>query len=262
VFATDGAVRGVVWFDRDADGIFDRNEWVLPGVTVTLGPATTGLTSQALRLEASSLPLTAVTGADGSYLFSALTPGAYRVTAAATIRGFGYTSDTDGLADWIVDVRVVARTTSIADYAGLGRGAITGQVFDTTTLQGLAAALIECRWSGYDDVLGNADDTTFSVVADAGGSFDLTGLPYGYFSCDGRDEVTGRQSLAVAATVFSVEAVQAPLPVEAPPAGMPTGERLPEAGSTSSTTLAVASLLVGLGALVIAMTRRWNRSVR
>jgi len=251
-----------VWFDRDADGVFDRNEWVLPGVTVTLGPAITGLTSQALRLEAPSLPLTAVTAADGSYLFSALTPGAYRVTAAATIRGFGYTSDTDGLADWIVDVRVVAQTTSVADYAGLGLGEITGQVFDTTTLQGLASALIECRWSGYDDLLGNADDITFSVVADAGGSFDLAGLPYGYFSCDGRDQVTGRQSLAVSANVFSVDAVQAPLPVESPPTGMPTDARLAKVGSTSSTALAIAFVLVGLGALVIATTRRGNRPAR
>ncbi len=184
------------------------------------------------------------------------------MTASATIRGFDYTSDTDGLADWIVDVHVVAHTLSIANYAGLGHGEITGQVFDTTTLQGVAAALIDCRWSGYDDVLGNADDITFSVVADAGGSFDMTGLPYGYFSCVGRDQVTGRQSSAVAATVFSVEAVQAQMPVGSPPPGISTSARLPQTGSASSTTLAVAFVLVGFGALATVASRRRSRSAR
>lgn len=126
-----------------------------------------------------------------------------------------------------------------------------------TTLRGVAKATVRCRWRGYDDILGNGDDVTFSVVADDSGSFDMAGLPYGYFSCDGRDPLTEGQSSAVAATVFSVEAVEAALPVGSQPTGVSTtsGARLPNTGG-SSTTLMLAILLVVCGAATTATTRR------
>ena len=52
------------------------------------------------------------------------------------------------------------------------------------------------------------------MIADNTGSFDMAGVPYGYFTCDGLDSTTGRQSSAVAMSEFSPEAVNASLPFE------------------------------------------------
>lgn len=41
-------------------------------------------------------------------------------THGVSIRGFDYTSDTDGLADWIVEVNVAVQTMRSADFAGWG----------------------------------------------------------------------------------------------------------------------------------------------
>lgn len=249
-------MQGVVWFDRNGNGAFDGNEWVLPGVTVTIEAGTS--TSQSLRLEAAPLNRTAVTAADGSYFFGALAVGAYRVTAQVSINGFDYTSDTDGLTDWIVGVNVVAQATTTADFAGIGHGEILGQVFDATTLQGVAGASIRCSWSGFDDILGNEDDIVFNDVADATGSFDMAGVPYGYFSCVGLDPVTDRQSSPAAATLFSAEAVHAPLPLATDPTATHAlvSGTLPRTGGDSLSSLWLAFLLVSAGAGTTALTRR------
>ena len=118
-----------------------------------------------------------------------------------------------------------------------------GSVFDVTSLQGVAAAVIRCRWSGYDDILGNDDDVVFTTIADDSGSFDMAGVPYGYFICDGLDQLTGRASQRVAANVFSIDAVYAPLPVgsDPHPVGIPASGILPATGSDSLATVAFAS---------------------
>jgi LPXTG-motif cell wall-anchored protein len=248
-------VQGVVWFDRNGNGAFDGNEWLLPGVTVILEQASDNPALQSLRLEAASFSRSAITASDGSYFFEALPAGAYRVTAAVSVHGFSYTSDTDGLADWVVSVNVVALATSNADFAGIGHGEITGQVFDATTHQGVPAASIRCSWSGFDDILGNDDDVVFAMIADDTGSFDMAGVPYGYFSCDGLDSITGRQSSAVAMSEFSPEAVNASLPLGADPGAI---GRLPSTGDDSLSTFFLAFLLVatGVGTTVVARRRR------
>ena len=159
----------------------------------------------------------------------------------------------DGLADWIVSVNVIAATTSSANFAGIGHGEITGQVFDTTTHQGVPGAIIRCSWSGFDDIVGNDDDMVFAMIADATGSFDMAGVPYGYFTCGGLDSVTGRQSRAVAMSEFSPEAVNALLPVGADPGASGT---LPKTGDDSFSTLALALLVLTTGVGTTVMARR------
>jgi hypothetical protein len=257
----EGSVHGVVWFDRNGNRVVDVNEWPLPGVTVTLDQPDSGARPESLQLNASVPLRTAITTADGTYFFGALNAGSYRVTAEVTIKGFDYTSDTDGAYDWTVAVNVAEHAASTADFAGLGRGEITGQVFDSTTLQGVAAATVSCRWSGYDDVPGNDDDVMFTLGADATGSFDLVGIPFGFFSCDGRDPITERQSSAVAASVFSSEAVNAPLPVGADPTSLTleANATLPATGKDISTNIVVALLLVMFGA-AMTFTARARRT--
>ena len=256
----DGGVHGVVWFDRNHNGLFDGNEWVLPGVTVVLDEGGS-FSTETLRTQAAPIHQSAVTAADGSYFFGGLFAGSYQVTATAIIKGFDYTSDTDGATDWKVAVAVVANAVSTADFAGIGRGQLIGQVFDSATLEGIPGALITCRWSGYDDVLGNADDVTFTITADATGSFDMAGIPYGNFTCSGRDPVSDRQSSSVVSNVFSPEAVLASLPVGSVTSGRSgTGATLPTTGSDNQHVVLLSLLFVALGSVTVLATRR--RSTR
>ena len=239
-----------MWFDRNRNGLFDGREWVLPGVTVTLG-SPVGARSFAAASAPTKAP-TAVTAADGSYVFNGLVPGAYTVTAAAQIEGFDYTSDTDGDLDWRVNVNAKARQVGVADFAGLGRGEVLGQMFEKTTKRGLPFAAVRCRWAGYDDVLGNADDVPFEVTAAADGTFDMRGVPYGNFTCGGTDSA-GRTSATVEAAVFNPAPVHAPLPVdmhEARPAS------LARTGIDVMRLVFSAILCIGTGLQLVRASRR------
>jgi hypothetical protein len=249
--AADGTIRGIVWFDRNHNGVYDGREWILPGVTVSLSEAFDAA-SIGRTVEAASVATTAVTDKDGAYLFTHLPAGAYEVSAAANIKGFDRTSDTDGALDWVVKVPVKVRAVGIADFAGLGRGELVGTMFETTTGRGLGAAAVTCTWGGYDDRLGNSDDLPFDVTAADDGSFDMKGVPYGNFACAGTDR-DGRTSAVVAAAVFSPDPVRAPLPVT-----LGVGGSLPRTGLDLLLPLAVsvACLAFGLAALRVSRRRR------
>jgi len=248
VAGTDAAIEGVVWFDRNGNGVFDGREWVLPGVTVTLTP---GLTSAKAALPQAFPGATAVTGPDGSYAFADLSPGSYTVSASVQIAGFDRTSDGD--VDWVVDVAVAGKGVGVADFAGLGRGSLYGTMFEVDTRRGMPFATVTCSWGGYDDVLGTGDDLPFEVTADAEGDFDMAGIPYGEYECAGVDG-TGRTSSGVLASVFSPEPVEAPLPVGAMPAG-----QLPRTGTASSSLLALALGCLAVGTGLVRVGRRRTR---
>jgi hypothetical protein len=261
--AADGTVRGVVWFDRNNNTSFDGREWILAGVqiqlTQILTPSVTpasgesGFQTAAFVPAATPLSYTVTTDKDGKYVFSGLPFSQYSVSAVANIKGFDYTSDTDGNADWNVSVSVTSPgVPGIGDFAGLGKGQIIGQMFEQQTGEGLAFATIRCMWSGYDDVLGNGDDAPFELPADAEGRFDMAGIPYGNFSCSGVDGA-GRRSAAVLAAVFSPEPQRAPLPVVRDAAA------LPQTGGNVVRALLVALLSLGLGATLTVSSRRHRR---
>ena len=242
-----GAIRGLVWFDRNGNGRHDGREWILPGVTVTLvrsGAAATAGTAAAAATSTST-----VSGADGTYAFTGLPPGGYEVAASATIDGFDYTSDSDGTPDWIVGLGVAADRAAVADFAGNGRGTLVGKMFEVDTNRGLAHASVTCRWGGFDDVLGNADDVLFDVLADGDGTFDLRGVPYGNFRCAGTDG-TGRRSATGSATVRSPVPVNAELAVDPPPGG-----GLPVTGSPAAALLAMALLCLNAGLVLVRVER-------
>jgi hypothetical protein len=260
--AADGTVRGVVWFDRNNNTSFDGREWILPGVQVRLTqviapsavPASTegGFQAAAFAPAASPISVVVTTDKDGRYVFTGLPFAQYSVSAVANIKGFDYTSDSDGNADWNVSVSVVTPgVPGIGDFAGLGKGEIIGQMFEQQTGNGLAFATIRCMWGGYDDVLGNGDDVPFELPADAEGRFDMAGIPYGNFSCSGVDNA-GRRSAAVLAAVFSPEPQRAPLPVGRAAA-------LPQTGGNVVRALLVALLSLGLGATLTVASRRHRR---
>jgi LPXTG-motif cell wall-anchored protein len=93
------------------------------------------------------------------------------------------------------------------------------------------------------------------MIADNTGSFDMAGVPYGYFTCGGMDSITGRQSRAVAMSEFSPEAVNASLPLGADPGA---SGKLPKTGDDSFSTLALALLVIttGFGTTLVARRRK------
>jgi hypothetical protein len=259
-----GAVRGVVWFDRNGNGAIDPREWLLPGVSVRLtsvvGAVSAAAPSAAARPDVDQSTTTA---ADGSYSFTNLPVGAYAVTASAVIDGFDRTSDTDGALDWVVAVEVLAGATDVADFAGLGRGRILGSVFEAATNQPLGFATVTCRWSGFDDVAGTADDVAFDVKASSDGTFDIAGVPYGEFSCSGID-IDGRPSSSVAAAVHSAVPVLAPLPVATEVGGarrargpVATADAtLPRTGTDVTSPLLVGFSWIGTGFVLVRLAPR------
>ena len=86
-------------------------------------------------------------------------------------------------------------------------------------------------------------------------------MPYGYFTCDGRDPATTRQSSPVGAAVFAPEAVDTPLPVgdANSPLVAPLGQVLPSTGTNSSQWLFFAALLLVGGVIVTSVARRPSR---
>jgi hypothetical protein len=259
--AGGGEVAGIVWFDRNDNAALDGREWLLPAVPVTLTRVSTpGL----LRVHATTTPYvkSAVTGPDGSYRFTGLPPGSYRVTAVLDEEGFGYTSDTDGLADWRVDVGVVEDKRAVADFAGLGKGRLTGQVLDTVERHPVASAGVRCTWAGFDDVFGTADDVDMTDVAGADGSYDWRGVPYGAFTCVGKDPVRGTLSAAASVRVVSAAAVHATLPLglrraaAASRSGDGRSGALPRTGASTDTAVPGALLLILLGAVAHRRGRR------
>ena len=148
---------------------------------------------------------------------------------------------------WLILAAVIISTVN----------AIIRKVFDQSSSVGLPNATVSCRWSGFDDVLGTADDVVFTVTAKSDGTFDLSGVPYGEFRCTGLDTASGRSSAPAVASVRSAVAVRAPLPVGevAPVAlaftGVATGRTL---------VLTLVLLLLGVcGEIVLHRTRRTRR---
>ena len=67
---TTGVISGFVYFDADNDGVRDTGELGVPGVLVTLTSTSTG----------TNVTRTAITKNDGTYSFTALPAGTYKVT--------------------------------------------------------------------------------------------------------------------------------------------------------------------------------------
>ncbi|MBI5089010.1 MAG: hypothetical protein HZB15_09180 [Actinobacteria bacterium] len=270
--AAEGSVRGMVWLDRDPDGARGPGEWALERVTVALVPAGGGADVPRMHVEGTTeraadepaVQRTAVTGADGSYRFDGVAVGAYVVTAAVPIDGVESLSDSDGGADWTVAVQVVSGSEVVADFAGLGHGALGGGVFDPVTQQGSPGAVVTCTWSGADGVPGTVDDAMFDTTADGAGGFDLVGLPYGTYTCGAIDVVSGRSTMPTTAAVAGPGLVQAALPltpvspesvVEPGAAGART---LPATGGDVRVVvqMAAVSVVAGIALLAVARHRR------
>lgn len=251
-----------MWFDRNSDGLPSSGEWPLPGVAVTLVPVTSTGTGQASIREAAplrwptatpALDRSGTTDAEGRYTFEHVAPGAYRVVASASLPGFAYTSDTDGGILWTVSVSVDAGATSVARFAGLGKGTLGGTVYLADNGVAVPNGDVQCVWAGYDDTLGTGDDVVVHAVADAHGAFLVRHVPYGVFSCTGVDPTTSRHSGAVQVTVHSAQLVRASLPV---PDGARAHHPTSDTGVPFGQLLAIGIGLLLVGGVAIGLGRR------
>ena len=259
-----GTVSGLVWFDRNQDGRPESGEWPLPGTTVQL---TSGLTTyRRVSRPAAAVHEVATTGRHGEFRFTGLPAGHYEVHASITLAGFYRTFDSDGVVDWNVGVTVTPGSDAVARFAGLGKGTVAGTVFVQGSRAPVADAAVQCRWAGYDDQLGTADDVVLTTRAGADGRFAIARVPYGVFRCVGTDARTGARSTAARLSVRSATPVIAALPVADT---RPSTDPVPttNAGPPAATGVASASLLsaaalalvTGAGFLLAGRRRRTGR---
>jgi hypothetical protein len=240
-----------VWFDRNHDGDRDAGEWPMPGVQVKLdssAPASAAVTgiprSPSVRgpaIRGIVAVVDTTTAADGTYAFTGLSLGSYTVTALLSAAGVSRTSDTDGAADWVVNVSVTGAAEVSASFAGVGKGALGGTVLSVGTQAPISGANVICRWAGFDDRPDTADDVVMTALADENGRFTLLEIPYGEYTCSARDPVTGALAAPVQATVMSAALVDVTLPI-----GQGSGPGVSEASLPKTGTPIVALTALGL----------------
>jgi hypothetical protein len=150
----EASLRGVVWFDRNGDGVRGRGEWPLPRRD---GHPQRRRTPPG-RVSGSAADRTQVTGPDGEYAFTGLRPGPVRLRASVSLRGFAPTSDSDGSDDWVVDTDAVAGEPAGPTSRVWARVSCRAGSSRTTPAAAVPGAAVRCTWAGFDDVPGTADD--------------------------------------------------------------------------------------------------------
>ena len=168
------AIGGIKFEDLNANGVRDPGEPGLAGFTITLTPATPG-----------APPLqTAVTDANGNFLFTNVPPGNY-VLSETQRQGFSLTLP----ALNSIPVTLASGGSSIDNTFGNFRGVLTGTITGTKFLDvngngvqdagepGLAGVTIT-RTASINDPTG----ANLSVVTDAAGNFTFANVPFGNFT--------------------------------------------------------------------------------
>jgi LPXTG-motif cell wall-anchored protein len=198
-----------------------------------------------------AVPQLTVTGPDGRYRFAELAPGPYAVVALRPAASIEPSFDTDGLSDWSVAVTVAAGDAAVADFAGVGAGTVTGTI-DAVRQSMPTGATVTCAWAGLDGRFGTTDDGSFTTTATSG-SFVLTRVPYGEYSCAAASPGSTSSATPVNMVVSSSRPTAVTLKVPAPASG---SGRLPATGRDATTPLRVASILLALGGAIVVSSRR------
>ncbi|WP_435748894.1 SdrD B-like domain-containing protein [Microbacterium sp. PMB16] len=184
-----GSLGDRVWNDVDADGVQDAGESGVGGVTATL----TDATGTPVR-DATGNPLTTVTAADGSYLFTGLPFGDYRVRFTGLPDRFSFTrpnvgaDDADSDADPATGLSSVVRIDTAAPVnltadAGIGEfGSIGDTVWLDADRDGVQDAA-ERGVSGVTAVLyGSGGAEIARTTTDSAGKYLFSVLPLGAYS--------------------------------------------------------------------------------
>ena len=244
-----GRVVGTAWFDINRNNRRDEGEPLLPGVDVALTPQTvSGQSLSSVRKQSFVMKTTST----GSFDFSQLPPGTY--TIKSILPGdFGIQEswDSTGNNDWEVTITVVAKQTSRGDFAAVGTALATGNV------DGGADGTFEATWSGFDQTMGNDDDTTFTVKLSGSGGFTLSGLPQGKYSVRATSK-SGQVLVSSNALVITKSGAQ--LSIKGLTMSVRIVAFLPQTGATGfSLPMGFAAMLIPVGAATSALVRRRRR---
>ena len=192
-----GALRGIVWIDRNLNERKDSDE---PGIPFT--PMVATLTSSSVGGTAGR-QLTFTTDAEGKYSVPSLEPGSWNVSATLLTDALARTFDSDSsvggqsirsasagtaqsasvratsIVDWTAKATVPINGQGIADFAGAGDSALKVSIEIPAAC--VKSTSVEIKWAGYDLKLGTSDDAVFTVpVSDREAT--IKRIPYGAYS--------------------------------------------------------------------------------
>ena len=245
-----GRVIGTAWFDINRNNRRDTGEPLLAGVDVALTPrAVTGQSFANVRKQSFVMK----TSSAGAFDFSDLPPGTY-VIKSILPGDFGIQEswDSSGNSDWEVTVTVVAQQTSRGDFAAVGTALATGSV------DGGGGGSLDATWSGFDQTLGNDDDTTFIVSLSGSGGFTLSGLPQGKYSVKATSKA-GRT--LVSSNALQITKSGAQLSIGGLTMSVKIVAILPQTGAMGlSLPLGFAAMLIPVGIASTGIVRRRRRS--
>jgi hypothetical protein len=244
-----GRVIGTAWFDINRNNRRDTGEPLLAGVDVSLTPrAVTGQSFANVRKQSFVMK----TSSAGAFDFSDLPPGTY-VIKSILPGDFGIQEswDSSGNSDWEVTVTVVAQQTSRGDFAAVGTALATGSV------DGGGGGSLDATWSGFDQTLGNDDDTTFTVSLSGSGGFTLSGLPQGKYSVKATSKTGGT---LVSSNALRITKSGAQLSIGGLTMSVKIVAILPQTGAMGlSLPLGFAALLIPVGIASTGIVRRRRR---
>ncbi|HEV2063302.1 MAG TPA: SdrD B-like domain-containing protein [Thermoanaerobaculia bacterium] len=161
-----GSIGGLVYEDLNASGARDAGEPPLSGATVTLTPT-----------DPAGSPQTAVSGADGTFLFQKLAAGTYSLTQSAPA-GFTQTQPaTDGYQVTLAS-GASSLNNNFGDFRGVLKGSVAGFVFNDLNGNGVRDGG-EPGMAGVTITLASPPSgyPTPSVISAADGSFQFLNLP-------------------------------------------------------------------------------------
>ncbi|MGI9529257.1 MAG: SdrD B-like domain-containing protein, partial [Acidimicrobiia bacterium] len=187
-----GSIGDTVWFDRDADGVLDGDEYGLEGVDVTV--TWFGLNGVSGGGDDIAYPTT--TDANGVYLVEDLPAGNYSVDVDSLTLPADMvpTFDADDIST--PDSSLLSLTAGEndldQDFGYNGTGSIGDFVWLDTNGDGAQDAgelgipdvPVQLTWPGEDGVLGGGDDETFLTTTDSSGMYLFEGLPPGEYQVD------------------------------------------------------------------------------
>jgi hypothetical protein len=170
-----------VWFDINDDFSVGASEPVVAEVVVNAS-------------DSSGVVKKTSTDSQGKYMFTGLSSGLVTVTVdVQSSTGVTALRDSDGGSDWRVAITIGASESKVANFSARGSRSISGTVRDDSTNGPIQKASISCSWAG---ISGSQTPSTnlFTTVSQKDGSFSLSGVPSGKFSCEATDSVSGSRS--------------------------------------------------------------------
>jgi uncharacterized repeat protein (TIGR01451 family)/fimbrial isopeptide formation D2 family protein len=185
-YSGGASVGDTIWWDLDGDSVQQAGEPGLAGIDVMLTFA--GL--DGIFGNGDDAAYATTTDSAGTYLFTELPPGSFRVVVdeGDLPPGMTQTADPDGGADGQSTLSLVFGEADLAqDFGYRGIGSIGDFVwYDVNSDDaqdadepGAAGVDVTVTYFGPDGVLGGGDDVAIGVTTDGMGNYTVPGLPAG-----------------------------------------------------------------------------------